>query len=356
MAVGFVAQSIEHTLSTSGQDDVVMMMRRGADSELQSVVPLSDVAVAENTLLSESPDGQSRVSKESLITTDVSVGGGRASGNVQVRGVSLRALSAVRPGLELLDGQMPRAGVREVLVGKALAGQIGVSSPHDTITIGGEAWAVAGIAKLPGSDDSALFSDATVVNEVNRHPYFQSVRVRLAGDETTASMAARLTSDKRLALYELRTTRQYFESQARDVANDVRRVGWSVLAIVAVGLSLASLNTTYTVVQGRRFELMVIRVVGFERWMVVGGFVLELLVLSLAGGLLAVFLCTTFVDGRTISITGPGASQLSLTLTLAPSAVADALAWSLCMGFIGGWFPIRAMARVPLASGLARGN
>jgi len=112
-----LSAGLRATLVATGQDDNVIVIRRGSQTEVQSAIDraqasvvesLSDVAVGE--------DGRAQVSKEPVVLINLPK---RASGkpsNVVIRGVMPRGLT-LRPQMHIIEGRMFRPGTAEVVAG-----------------------------------------------------------------------------------------------------------------------------------------------------------------------------------------------------------------------------------------------
>ena len=113
MAAGFAA-----TLKQGGNDDTAIVLRGGAQTELNSVINHETV-----TLVSQQPqvrhdrNGQPIASGELVVVAALPKRSTGLDANVEVRGVGERAWE-LRPGLHIIDGRKFTPGLRELIVGK----------------------------------------------------------------------------------------------------------------------------------------------------------------------------------------------------------------------------------------------
>ena len=119
LANGFAA-----ALTRTGSDRNVLVLRKGADSEMSSGLDRDAV----NTLISSphvarGPDGRALASPEVYVVIPLGrMGDTTKLANVVVRGVSEQAWQ-VRNNVVLLEGTRPATGKNEVCVGRRLVGR-----------------------------------------------------------------------------------------------------------------------------------------------------------------------------------------------------------------------------------------
>ena len=113
MAAGF-----EATLKESGTDDTAIVMRAGAQTELNSVLDHdSATVVAEAPQVLRNAQGQPIASPELVVVAALPKKSSGLDANVEVRGVGERAWS-LRPGVRIIDGRKFGSGLRELIVGR----------------------------------------------------------------------------------------------------------------------------------------------------------------------------------------------------------------------------------------------
>src|ERR1700676_2565212 len=110
-----LAAGLEATLVATGQEDNVIVIRRGAQTEVQSggdrtqaaiVESMPDVAIGE--------DGRPLLSKEPVVLINLPKRNTGKPSNVVIRGVTPTGL-VLRPQVSIVDGRMFRPGTSEIV-------------------------------------------------------------------------------------------------------------------------------------------------------------------------------------------------------------------------------------------------
>jgi len=116
------------------------------------------------------------------------------------------------------------------------------------------------------------------------------------------------------------------------------------------------MNTMYAQVSARVREIGTLRAIGFSRRSVLASFVLEALMLCLAGGLLGTALAYVLFNLVLTKPTGTmnfrTFSEVLFNFRLTPPLTLGGLAFSLAMGLIGGFFPAARAARLKITTAL----
>jgi cell division protein FtsX len=140
--------------------------------------------------------------------------------------------------------------------------------------------------------------------------------------------------------------------------SELNRQFLTASALVAGFLALAGacslMNTMFAAVHQRRREIGVLRVLGYRRGQIVASFLLESLVIALAGGVVGCALGFA-ANGLTASSTVYGnqgiGKDVVLRLVVDGGTVAVGLAYTVALGGLGGLLPALAATRVrPLES------
>ena len=121
---------------------------------------------------------------------------------------------------------------------------------------------------------------------------------------------------------------------------------------MAIGSSFAAMNTMYAAVARRAREIGTLRVLGFSRRSVLASFLIESVLLSLAGGLLGVLMALP-LNGIT---TGIGNfvtfSEIAFKFHIGLRTAATGLAFSAMMGVLGGLLPALMASRKEILAAL----
>ncbi|RPJ01834.1 MAG: ABC transporter permease [Candidatus Aminicenantes bacterium] len=348
-----LAQGFRATLVASGSPGNAIVLRAGADSEMVSAVTLEDLRTIEDAAGVARDGGGPLASGEVVVIAAFPLAKTGTDANVQVRGVSPRAL-AVRPNVRLKAGRFFQPGLAELVVGSnAIASYRGFVL-GGSIRFGGGTWKVVGVFDAGGSAfDSEIWCDANVLSEIYKRPtnVFQSATVRLESPAALARFKDALTSDPRLSVRVSRET-DYYRAQSRTLTDLIRLLGFLVALVMGVGAVFAALNTMYSAVAERSREIATMRALGFGGGTVVLSFVFESLFIALIGGLvgcLAVLPMNGFTTG---TINWQTFSHLAFAFRITPALLAQGLAFALLMGLVGGVPPAVRAVRRPVAAAL----
>ncbi|MDE1146227.1 MAG: ABC transporter permease [Azospirillaceae bacterium] len=352
MAAGF-----QRTMRGSGASDVAMLLRAGAEAELNSGVSRDQARLIEEAPgVARGPDGKAVVSPELYVIVDaikksaVPADGNlkkAAKGNVSLRGLGPAGIAS-RPGLKIVEGRAFAPGTNELMVGRALERDFVGMNLGNTVHLGNSSWVVVGVFELDGSVfESEMWGDTPVVQDLfHRQNVFQSIRARLTGPDALAALKDYVANDPQLKL-DVSTEAAYYAQQASRTSDLIQKLGWPLAIAMALGALAGALNTMYSSVAARAQEIATLRCIGFSGLSSFVGTLLESLALSLVGGLLGAIVTWAVFDGFTAS-TLSGFSQVVFTFHLTPAVAAQGIVLALIVGFIGGFFPAWRAARVPI--------
>jgi putative ABC transport system permease protein len=144
---------------------------------------------------------------------------------------------------------------------------------------------------------------------------------------------------------------QYYASQTSSGA-PLELLGIFIAAIMAIGSSFAAMNTMYAAVARRSSEIGTLRVLGFSRGSILLSFLIEAILLSIAGG---VFGCLIALPLNSVT-TGVGSfftfSEIAFNFRVGLSTVAIGLLFAMLVGAAGGFFPARNAAKKEILGAL----
>src|SRR5512136_3285547 len=195
MANGFRA-----TLVASGSPRNAIVRRAGADSEMVSAVSLDEFRVIESAAGVARDARGPMGSGEVVVIAAFPLASTGTEANVQVRGVSPRALE-VRDNVRITAGRFFQPGLAELVVGRNAVNIYRGFKLGSKVRFGGGSWTVVGLFDAGGSAfDSEVWCDARVLNDILKRPanIFQSVTVHLASPDSFGAFKDSLTSDPRL--------------------------------------------------------------------------------------------------------------------------------------------------------------
>jgi putative ABC transport system permease protein len=348
LAFGFKA-----TLVSSGSSDNAMVRRAGSTSEMDSSISLDQIKIME-----EFP-GVAHASTGPLVTPEVVVIAPfplRSTGtdaNVQVRGVSPRALD-VRKKIKMIEGRFYQPGLAELVVGRNVDKTYAGLSMGDSVKFGGGTWRVVGVFDAGGSAfDSEVWCDAHVLNQIYHRPenIYQSLTVHLDSVNSLQQFKDAVTADPRLTV-DVSPEIEYYAKQSRTLTTLIVVLGGLVAIVMGIGAVFGALNTMYSAVAERSREIATLRALGFGAGSVVFSFMIEALLISLVGGLLGAVAVLPLNGLTTGAMNWQTFSHLAFAFRITPLLLGLGLIFALVMGVLGGFFPAVRAARRPVAPAL----
>jgi len=347
-----LAAGLEKTLVSTGQDDNVVVIRRGSQTEVQSgidrlqagiVDSLPDIAVA--------ADGQRLVSREPVVLINLPKRATTKPANVVIRGVTAGGL-ALRPQVHLVEGRMFRPGTAEVIAGRAIASGFQGAGLGETLRFASRDWTVVGVFDAGRSGfDSEIWGDAEQMMQAFRRVSYSSILFKLADPARFDDVKAALESDPRLTIEAKRETR-FYADQSEALSKFISYLGTAISIIFSIGAVIGAMITMYASVAARVGEIGTLRALGFTRTSILVAFLGESLLLGLVGGVVGLA-GASVMQALSISTTNfQTFAEIAFTFTLTPGIVVASLAFALAMGFVGGFLPAARAARLRIVDAL----
>lgn len=348
-----MATGLGAAIGDTGSPDNLIVLRRGATTETYSAMGLDQFdALKFLPQIRRDAAGNPMASPELPVQTLIErQDGGRE--NVVFRGVSPIALE-VHDQVRIVSGRMFQPGLNEVIVGTGLVNRYKDCALGATLHFGRGAWKVVGIFAAGGSAfESEVWSDIHAVqDEARRGAYYACARLKLTAGADVAALTRRIADDPRINL-QAQTESDYYKDEAV-VARQLRVLMMVVATIMGVGAIFGAMNTMYAAVSARTAEIGTLRALGFGPGSVMASFLLESLMLALAGGVVGVILAmpingfsTTFGNYVTFS-------TMAFSFRVTAAIMVEALAFAALMGLLGGWLPARTAMRLSVVDALRR--
>ena len=342
-AILMLAEGLRKTLVDTGSPDNVVVIRKGAGTDVQSGVERRQASIVETQPeVAFSGDGRLMLAKEVVVLINLPKRGSNKPAHVVIRGIEPSSL-LLRPQVRITEGRMPRFGSSEIIAGGSIARRFKGGGVGETLRFGMRDWTVVGIFDAGNSGfSSEIWGDADQLMQAFRRPVYSLVIFRLADSTAFEKVKARIEGDPRLTLEARRETR-YYADQSEMMARFLRVLGISLTVIYSLGAVIGAMITMYAAVANRTNEIGTLRALGFRRRSIIGAFILESLLLGFVGGC-AGLLLASFLQLFTISTMNfQTFSELAFSFTLTFEIFCKGLAFSLIMGFVGGVLPaIRA--------------
>jgi putative ABC transport system permease protein len=346
-----LVEGLRATFANTGNPLQILVLRKGSNSELGSSVTRESFALL-RTMSGIARDSSSEP-MASLEMTQVinlpSVDDPKGM-NVTLRGLLPKGI-AMR-NVHLAAGRWFQAGHREIVVGKSIARRYPDAQFGHHLHFGRGDWQIVGI--MDGGEsavNSEIWGDLNQVSsDYNREDNLSSILVRASDAMAVPSLIKVIDDDRQLNLSGIREP-AYYASQTSSGA-PLEFLGILVAIIMAIGSSFAAMNTMYAAVSRRSQEIGTLRVLGFSRASILVSFLIEALLLSIAGGILGC-LITLPLNGVT---TGVGNfftfSEIAFHFHVGFSTMTVGVVFAAIVGVLGGFFPARSAAKKEILGAL----
>ena len=352
-AVLSMAKGFERTMIATGADDVAIILRSGATSELTSGFSNEQTLIIAN-MPGVLKDGDKPVSSAELfVVVDITKRSNNKDANVPFRGIQDGAFD-VRDGVALVDGRMFETGKNEMIVGRGVEQEFVGISVGDTIRFGLVDWQVVGAFEAGGSSaESEIWTDVRVLQDAYRRGNsYQSVRVRLDSPESIDVLKEAVEADPRVDA-DVSSERDYYAAQAEGLSRFIRVLGYPITFLMAIGAVFGALNSMYSSVSSRGTEIATLRALGFGPFAVLVSTIIESTLLALIGGLLGGALAYVVFNGfRVSTFNGNSFSQVVFDFAVTGDLLVQGIVTALIIGLVGGLLPAVRAARLPVAQAL----
>ena len=346
-----MSEGIDATLVATGLPGNVMVLRKGAGAEINSGISRSQAAAIDG-LKGIATDGQGRlmISREPVVLNSLPKRSNGAVSNVTVRGTSEVGLD-LRPQVTLVAGRMFRPGTSEIVTGRAVAKGFAGAGLGETLRFAGRDWLVVGVFDARRSAfDSEIWGDAEQMMQAYRRDVFSSVIFKLSDLSDAAAfqaIQAKLEADPRLTL-EAKPEVKFYAEQSEQLSTFIRLLGLSLSIIFSIGAVVGAMITMFATVAARIGEIGTLRALGFRRSQVLVTFLGESLLLSLVGGVMGVVGASLMQTVNISTVNFQTFSEIAFQFRLTPEIMGKTLAFSLAMGFVGGFIPAWRASRMKI--------
>jgi putative ABC transport system permease protein len=348
-----IAEGFRAAMTDVGDPQSVIVMRAGSDTEMTSGLGGDTARIIMDTPgIMRNANGPV-ASPELFVVVGHPTRKDPSDANVPLRGVSGAALEA-RPSVRIVEGRMFTQGTNEIVVGRAASEQFAGLSVGSTTHWGQNTWKVVGIFDANGSvAESEIWCDAKVLQPAYRRGNsYQSVYVRLESPEAFQSFKDALTTNPQISVTAIRES-EYYAAQSVVLHQIIRTIGFIIAGLMGIGAIFGAVNTMYTAVATRTREIATLRALGFGGFPVVFSVLTEAVFLAVVGGLFGGLAAWLAFDGyQTSTMNFQSFSQVAFSFAVTPALLAQALAYSIVMGLLGGIFPAVRAARLPIVTAL----
>jgi ABC-type antimicrobial peptide transport system permease subunit len=349
LANGFVAALVE-----TGSPENVLLLRRGADSELASGIPREAVSIiASSPHVATGADGRPMLSPEMFLILNLPRTGGDVFnvGNVPVRGVSDKAFE-LRRNIQITEGRRPASGQSEICVGAKVVGRYPDPGVGEVMRFANRDWTVVCHFTAGGSSfESEIWGENEQFMNVFRRNSFQSITFRLADAGAFDEVQRAFLADQRIQVDAHRESR-FYASQSEMLGNILRFLAIMITGIMAVGAVFGAVNTMYAAVSSRTAEIAVLLTLGFRPRSVLASFLAESALIALAGGIIGCLLALPMNGVVTSTTNWATFSEVAFAFRVTPALLLSGMIFAVVMGVVGGFFPARRASKLPVVQAL----
>jgi putative ABC transport system permease protein len=347
-----LAAGLEQTLVATGQDDNIVVIRRSAQTEIQSGVDRRQAGIVESLPdIAVGQDGERLISKEPVVLINLPKRGSNKPSNVVIRGVT-RAGLALRPQVKLIEGRMFQPGTSEVIAGRAIASGFQGAGVGETLRFASRDWSVVGVFDAGRTGfDSEIWGDAEQMLQAFRRLGFSVLIFRLADTDRFDAVKKEIESDPRLTLEAKRETR-FYADQSEALSKFISYLGTTISVIFSIGAIIGAMITMYASVASRTGEIGTLRALGFSRAAILVAFLVEALLLGLIGGVIGLAAASAMQAITISTMNFQTFAEIAFSFTLTPRIVVASMAFALLMGFVGGFLPAVRAARLKIVDAL----
>lgn len=358
LVVLMLVAGLKHALVASGSPKNAIVLRASAPSETMSGVG-RDTANEIRTLpeIAAGSDGKPMVVSEVVVGVNLLRRGqtnARSGSNVTVRGIGPQS-RGLRRQVKVVEGRAPVEGSPEIMAGINTSTGFEGCQVGGAIKMGGLDWAVVGIFEAAGSSfESELWGDGDLLMRAfGREGGYSSVTFALKDPGLDLSaLQTRFDSEPRFANLKIQRERAYYEASSASLTLLISILGGVLIVLFTFGAVMGAMVTMFAFVGTRTKEIGTLRALGFPRRSILLCFLIESVLLALAGGLLAC-IPAMFVQGLTFSTTNFSTfTDVTWHFRATPGIMIAGLVFAAVMGLVGGILPAWRAARLPIINAL----
>ncbi len=343
---------LRHSLELAGDPDNWIVLSRGTTSEVESYISRDQYEILRTRAeIATDKSGQALISPEMVQSFNAAVD--RPATQFQpayLRGVYPIAYK-VHPELRLEAGRWPTPGREEMAIGRKQAARFPELCLGCRFKYGRRNWTVVGVFSDHGSArESEFWADIDVLQQDARFENsFSSLHVMLKPG-TSDSFRNALTGDSRL-MVEVVSEREFYREQAR-VADNLRALVMIVGLIIGIGATFGGMNTMYAAVAHRSREVGVLRALGFGRGDVLLSFVIESVMIAIAGGVMGMIAALIVSFATELGERQLRVGAVLFSSRLSPALFVEGLIAAILIGIAGGLLPAWRAGRVQVVESL----
>lgn len=347
-----LSEGLRQTLISTGEDDNVVVIRKGSNVEVQSSVErLKALLIETLPEIAIDTDGKRLFAKEVVVLIVMPKRVTKSPANIVIRGIDEKSFQ-LRQQVKLIEGRMPRIGFSEVIVGKSISDGFENARVGEQLRFATQDWTVVGIFDAGNRGyNSEIWGDVNQIMQAFKRPVYSSVIFRLNDSNNFETVKEKIEKDPRISLDAERETR-YYEKQSEMMSKFLKILGLSLTTIFSIGAIIGAMITMYSAVANRQSEIGTLKALGFQRITILSAFLFESLLLGILGGIVGIIM-SSFTQYITIStMNWQTFSQLTFSFRLSLGIIVQSMLFAVSMGFIGGMLPAIVASQKDIVSSL----
>lgn len=354
LAAGGFVRGMERSLSISGGDQNVILLGAGSEESLER----SQIGMSVPTLVAASVPGIKNRLGVDYVSPEVHMAlvlkkSPESPEGLQavVRGVTPTA-HLVHPQVRMLEGQPPRPGEYELMVGRLTAIRLGVDETE--LAVGRQlwfdnrAWTISGHFAAPQTVmDAEIWVPLTDLQIATRRDTLSCVVLTM--DRATFEDVS-VWCAQRLDLELVATRENDYYAGLLSFYRPVRAMIWVTAALIALGGLFGGLNTMYAAFAARVRELGALQTLGFTPRALLVSFLQESLLATAAGAILATIVSLLLLNGVAVRF-----SMGAFALAMDAPVLLGGLTAGAGLAVIGVIPPLWRCVRLPIVEALRAG-
>jgi putative ABC transport system permease protein len=345
------AEGLERALRIAGDPLDLLVLRQGSEDETGSTIATNvarDIANLPGIARTENGEPLCSIEFVTILNRPKRVG---SSANMIVRGMDPIGRH-LRSNFQIVEGRDLRPGVNEVITSEKMAHRFQNLKIGEQLEINKSQFTVVGYFTANGSSaESEVWTDRRDLTSARRIPdAIASVSLRCVDDASLTTIKNRLEKDDQFKLKAIRET-EYFAAQ-QSSSEQIKVFAFVIAGFLVPGAMFAAANTMYAAVAGRAREIGTLRALGFPRKSILISFMLEAVLICLAGGLLGCLATLPFNGMSDGTANWATFSEITYTYQFGPRILILGVVIAVVMGLAGGLFPAIRAVRLKIVDSL----
>ncbi len=343
-----LVNGLDSTFVDTGQENQLIVIRKGGLNEVNSYF-LRDLYPTIKFMpgIAKAAGGEPLVVGESIVIVNHTRLKGDTS-NLIVRGTSEMGY-VLRPEVKVVEGRTFRPGLREINVSRSVSKRFQSMALGQSVHFARSDWKVVGVFDAAGTAfDSEVWADYGDISDEWGRPSYSSILLRAENANAAADIQKRIAADRRLNLQALQQRAYYAEQTSTSIG--IKALGYFIAIVMGIGASFAAMNMMYSAVMSRSKEVATLRAIGFRKRSILASFLMESVLLGIAGGVLGCLLALPMHGLSSGTANFQTFSEVLFNFRITPGILMKGVLFSAVVGALGGFLPARKAARAPLIS------